>query len=764
MLKKIISLFLFLGLISLLKTECQDACKTDTTIHPSLQMLPVPQGVGVNIHFYEGNEKDWSMIDKSGLGIVRMDVSWAGIEKEKGKYDFSRHDKLIEQLEHRNIRLLFIIDYGNPLYDDGLAPFSEEGRKAYIRFCSELAERYAGKQIIWELWNEPNMGHFWKPETHVDDYMAWCQAVVPIIREKDKNACIVGPAISSFDIPFLEDCFERGLLDLVDGVTVHPYRNAWLEPETALDEYEIVKTMIEQYKPSNRRIPVISGEWGYSTSTLPVERQGNYLVRQWISNMMVDIPISIWYDWHDDGQDPENIEHNFGTVFWDYKPKPAFTGMKTFIHELNGYSMAGRISLGKGNDYLVAFIKGNNIKLTLWTTDESHEISLDPSLILNRAVSQDGYEINLSTNSDFPLSNNVMIIEVSSPFPEWLQLILSAYQKTEKEAEKTLQAFLNGEFDDPFVLSLNLAMNNENEWIVKSAYQALAVLVPKVMDNQTLIRNVAHLILEKDSDVLNRRKVLNRLSRLSSVESLQKIKPLMNDPHLMQEAANYYLAMAYKLANQGKNKEAKNLLLEAAKVSRYRYAVERVLKILIKQGEELDSAKQADLSRNAGFINSWSIAGPFPNANNIAEKKSFFPEKRIDFSQKVKFDSLTAYWQKIDIEGIYAIIPFAEKFGKKQQAAYAYATIKMPERMDVTLKIGSNDGVICWINSKRVHENIIARGLVVDEDVVSTKFKKGINRILIKVPNKGANWEACVRICDAQGRPLDLNQYSINIE
>ncbi len=102
MLKKIFPFLLLSGLISLLAIGCEDVCKIKAKIHPSLQMLPVPQGVGVNIHFFEGNEKDWSMIDKSGLGIVRMDVSWAAIEREAGRYDFSRHDGLIRNLEDHN--------------------------------------------------------------------------------------------------------------------------------------------------------------------------------------------------------------------------------------------------------------------------------------------------------------------------------------------------------------------------------------------------------------------------------------------------------------------------------------------------------------------------------------------------------------------------------------------------------------------------------------------------------------------------------------
>lgn len=46
---------------------------------------------------------------------------------------------------------------------------------------------------------------------------------------------------------------------------------------------------------------------------------------------MNDVPLSIWYDWHDDGQDPKEKEHNFGTVTWDYQPKPAYLAAQTLI-------------------------------------------------------------------------------------------------------------------------------------------------------------------------------------------------------------------------------------------------------------------------------------------------------------------------------------------------------------------------------------------------------------------------------------------------
>ena len=367
---------------------CQSEEKPDFSntlpTHHLLRMLPIPSGLGVNIHFYNGNKNDLKMLKDAGVGIVRMDVSWSGIEKLKGQYDFSHHDKLVKDLDSLGISILFIIDYGNPLYDDGLAPNSENGREAYKKFCSALVQHYSGKNIIWELWNEPNIDKFWQPKVNVDDYMKFCHTVVPAIREKDKDACIIAPAMSSFDMKFMESCFQQGLLNLVDGVSVHPYRNSHLSPETAFDEYQLLSILINQYKPREKAIPILSGEWGYTTADATRKLQGKYLARQWLSNLANDIPISIWYDWHDDGKYPKEAEHNFGTVTWDYKEKPSYVAMKTFINHFKGYKTLGRISLDSLADYMLIFQKEEKIRIAIWTTASKHYIRLGKDLLLSR--------------------------------------------------------------------------------------------------------------------------------------------------------------------------------------------------------------------------------------------------------------------------------------------------------------------------------------------------------------------------------------------
>jgi polysaccharide biosynthesis protein PslG len=49
------------------------------------------------------------------------------------------------------------------------------------------------------------------------------------------------------------------------------------------------------------------------------------------------VPISIWYDWKNDGPDLAEREHNFGTVTHDLQPKPAYTALQTLTKELRDF-------------------------------------------------------------------------------------------------------------------------------------------------------------------------------------------------------------------------------------------------------------------------------------------------------------------------------------------------------------------------------------------------------------------------------------------
>ena len=359
----------------------------------------LPAGVGVNIHFVTGHERDLDLIAAAGFKFVRMDFDWNGIETRKGEYDWSAYEALLVNLDQRGLRALFILDYSNPLHEETVTsphPFTKipqnttaspqhpESVAAFARWAAAAAKHFHGRHVLWEIWNEPN-GSFWAPKPDAQQYTALALATAKAVRESDPQATIIGPASSGFPWEFLETFLKSGVLEYLDAVSVHPYRRREQPPETAAADYERLRKLIERYAPSARKasIPILSGEWGYSSHTKGVSlaTQGAFAARQQLSNLLNNVPLSIWYDWQNDGADPNENEHNFGTVLPDLQPKPAYLAIQTLTRQLAGYRVTRRLLLASDQDYvLLCSNASGSQKLAAWTLAEPHEASLEISL------------------------------------------------------------------------------------------------------------------------------------------------------------------------------------------------------------------------------------------------------------------------------------------------------------------------------------------------------------------------------------------------
>ena len=373
-----------------------------------LPELTVPNGFGVNIHF-RGEPRDLDLIADAGFKFIRMDLTWEAIEREKGTYEFenSGYDALTKACAKRGIRLLYILDYSNRLYESDRSVRTRRGREAFADFAEAAASRYAGQGILWEIWNEPNIEQFWRPQPSAEDYCDLVEATAPHVREADRTGLVVAPATSQIPFEWLEACFKRGLLKWIDALTVHPYRSQ--PPETVVEHYARLRCLIQKYAPKGKEIPILSGEWGYSLiewnkARLSQEQQARYLVRMFLVNLYQDVPVSIWYDWKDDGTDPNEREHHFGTMTHDLKLKAAYRAARTLAHTLEGYSVEKRLDLCNENDFVLKLRKDQNEALAIWTVGEQHDVQLpigpgSATLIdmlgEKRALSWEGDELRL---------------------------------------------------------------------------------------------------------------------------------------------------------------------------------------------------------------------------------------------------------------------------------------------------------------------------------------------------------------------------------
>lgn len=365
----------------------------------TLPASAIPAGVGVNVHFNRGHEKDLDLIAAAGIRVVRTDFKWDAIERYQGIYDWAAYDELINNLAKRGLRPFFILDYSNAIYEEstpklwqGVWPYQEtmsprrpKSIEAFARWAAAAAQRYRKHQVLWEIWNEPNI-EFWRPAPNVEDYARLAHATCQAIRAVDADATIIAPATSKFPWDFLETFFKSPALGCLDAISVHPYRAAKI-PETVASDYVRLRQLIDQYTPKNQKEPIaiVSGEWGYSTVRYghPPQDQANFVVRMQLINLLHGVPLSVWYDWKNDGMDPGNYEHNFGIVTNALEFKPAYIALKTLTTELAGYRLVQRLDLNHSDDYALLFVnQAGHRKIAVWTSRRAHDsrIAAPPGL------------------------------------------------------------------------------------------------------------------------------------------------------------------------------------------------------------------------------------------------------------------------------------------------------------------------------------------------------------------------------------------------
>jgi polysaccharide biosynthesis protein PslG len=352
--------------------------------------LPIPQCFGVAVHFRDGEVAEQvAYLKRAGFGWVRIDMFWTDVERSKEVYEFQRYDQIINALQSAGIRTIAILDYGNSLYDGGEPPASPVAREAFARFAQAAAKHYFGRNIVWEIYNEPNIDVFWKPRPDPVSYVALADKATAAIRSVSRDA-IVGPALNG---PIRESKFgpwNSRIHDFMDhvlsseaarswnAITIHPYRPDKAVPEALHEQVEVVRRIMRDHGMDPAVKPVISGEFGYSSAINQYDEatQAAFAVRTLLWAGIEHMPLSIWYDFQDDGPDDSEKEDRFGLLrFGTLRGKadarilkPAFSAIEQTSQLLRDYHFD---SLVEYSDALIVarYLKGDRPAYAVWTID-----------------------------------------------------------------------------------------------------------------------------------------------------------------------------------------------------------------------------------------------------------------------------------------------------------------------------------------------------------------------------------------------------------
>jgi hypothetical protein len=165
--------------------------------------------------------------------------------------------------------------------------------------------------------------------------------------------------------------------------------------------------------------------------------------------------------------------------------------------------------------------------------------------------------------------------------------------------------------------------------------------------------------------------------------------------------------------------------------------------------------------KKQGLLCSWFVVGPFPNDGGRGFDAVYSPEKEVNLTEQVDERGRKRKWAEFHSTDLGGKVDLRQVFQRSNDVcAYTYAELELPEAMDVKVKLGSDDGVVCWVNGKKVHENNATRPCAPDSDVVGgVRLEKGTNRFLLKITQGGGEWEFVMRITDREDRPIDLTRF-----
>lgn len=388
----------------------------------------VPETLGMQTKNHSSSSVDLENIKQTGVRYIRKGFIWGDVEKQIGVYDFSKYDRIVQDAEERGLYILGTLYGGNSSYEyDGLGGIqTEEGRQGFAAFSAALAERYKDKNIIWEIWNEPNTKMFWREnpfptrDSLAGEYTALVKATVPAMLEADPECFVMAGSVSAFWEPsysWSDVCFKKGIGETgIKGWSVHPY--GLKTPEEYSAGYARFREIfIENNMPGD--FPIYNSERGFSLEKLDegwsggdVEKAEEYqawhLVRQYLIDIMNDIKLSIWYEW--DGP-------KFGVVYNGEKRKSYYACVK-LTDELGGYTYKERLYSDSPNDYLLLFEnQWGDWKVVAWTSppagkspDEfvAHTVEI-PLDFGNRAYAHD----IVGNREYFEIKNNRVHIELT---------------------------------------------------------------------------------------------------------------------------------------------------------------------------------------------------------------------------------------------------------------------------------------------------------------------------------------------------------------
>lgn len=232
----------------------------------------------------------------AGVDDFRDGTLWSMIETEPGRYVFDDpRTRFPEELGFQGAEVSLVMNWGNPIYQEGETPTEPEAIAAFGALAGVLMDRFPSVTSL-EIGNEFNGVNFvngpmreMRPLDRARAYVPLLQAAAAAAREARPDIRILGGATHSIPVAYLWAILDAGGAEAMDALAIHPYTT---KPEQLARQIAVLRR-----HPAAANMPIEVTEFG---ETDP-EKAADYFIRDYCQMALSGVTRAVWYPLNERG-------------------------------------------------------------------------------------------------------------------------------------------------------------------------------------------------------------------------------------------------------------------------------------------------------------------------------------------------------------------------------------------------------------------------------------------------------------------------------
>ncbi len=370
-------------------------------------------------------ERSWPPVHFGTWRVIDNHVRWHNVAPRKGQWQFQHLDEIVDIAQQKKVSVLYTLGFP-PTWASARpteAPDYQPGSAAEPRnldewrdFVQTIATRYKGRISYWELWNEPNLKHFYTGTPQ--QLVAAAKVAYETLKKVDPANVVISPsATSSHGDTWLDAYLAAGGGDYADAIGYHFYTTPE-GPEDQVPMIQKIRAVMQKYRVSKALWDTEVG-WYVQTKAGDVKPEGHtfgvvlspdeaagYVARTYILNWLAGVAKCFWYVWD---------STTMGISEVDGTPKPAAVAYGTIQEWLIGAVLTSCNSNASGTWVCHITRDGGYYGAILWNPQGTETFKIPTSWKVKRERHLDGVTKDIVGADSIQVGIQPILLETKTP-------------------------------------------------------------------------------------------------------------------------------------------------------------------------------------------------------------------------------------------------------------------------------------------------------------------------------------------------------------